>query len=247
MSLIPTIDRPGRPGQGCDTKVGRSLVTDAENRFVERHIDQIPRRVETHHLTLMTLVWSAGLIAAGALAGDSRWWLLVMAAMVVGQYLTDLFDGKVGKKRGTGLVTWGFFMDHLLDFVFAGAFVIGFSLMAPGGLGFWFMVTLLATGAMMALSFLAFAATREFRIAFFGVGPTEIRAVYVAICLAVFGIGTSAFTVLVPAIALAHVIAVVVVAHSLQRKLWYLDMDIKAADSATNSVADTDDMIAQNV
>ena len=147
--MIPTIDRPGRPGQGCDTKVGRSLVTEAEQRFVDRHIDRIPRRVETHHLTMLTVLWSAGLVAAGAMAAADRRWLLAMSAMVVGQYLTDLFDGKIGKKAGNGAGDLGFFMDHLLDFVFAGAFVIAFSLLAPAGLGFWWMVILLATGAMM--------------------------------------------------------------------------------------------------
>ncbi len=223
MTIIPSIDRPNS-NRGCDVKVGRSLVTEVEDRFVGRHLDKIPRRVETYHLTLMTVLWSAGLIVFGSMAADNRWWLLAMAGMVVGQYLTDLFDGKIGKQRGTGLVAWGFFMDHLLDFVFAGAFVIAFSLLAPAGLEMWFLVLLLATGAMMALSFLAFGATGEFRIAFGGLGPTEVRVGYVLACLAVLLTGPAGLSIAVPVVAVGHVIALVAVGHRVQRELWYRDL-----------------------
>ena len=155
--------------------------------------------------------------------------------MVVAQYVTDALDGAVGRLRNTGLIKWGCFMDHFLDFVFAGSITIAFSLMAPAGMGWLFMALLLTSLAMMTVSFLSFAATNKFRIAFFGVGPTEIRIGYVALNTLVFFSGTGIFSWGVPAVLGAHVIALVIVAHGVQRTLWRLDM---AARNAAQSGSD---------
>jgi hypothetical protein len=50
-------------------------------------------------------------------ARDLRW-LWGVSAMIFMQYATDHYDGKLGKYRGTGLVRWGYYMDHLLDYFF---------------------------------------------------------------------------------------------------------------------------------
>jgi phosphatidylglycerophosphate synthase len=32
--------------------------------------------------------------------------------VIVFQYITDLLDGEIGRKRNTGLIKWGFYMDQ---------------------------------------------------------------------------------------------------------------------------------------
>src|SRR5688572_16316355 len=95
-------------------KVGESFFARPERWFVARFVGRIPRWLETYHLTMLTLVWSILIPLFGALARTNIHWLWMVSVMIVLQYITDLFDGAVGRLRGTGLVRWGFFMDHFL-------------------------------------------------------------------------------------------------------------------------------------
>ncbi len=215
---------------GGDKKDGESILGPYEKSFVQRWVTKVPRSIETYHLTMLTVAWSIGMVAFGWLAASDPRWLFAMSAMVIGQYATDLFDGAVGRLRDTGLVKWGFFMDHFLDFIFAGSFVVAYSFLAPN-LAVWFLGLLLATGATMALSFLNFAATNKFKIAFFGVGPTEVRIGYVALNTFVFFAGTQVLTWGVPVMLGASAIGLAVMAFDTHRSLWAIDMAAKQAQT----------------
>lgn len=219
----PNFQRPRPEPFGGAKKDGESILGPYERAFVQKWVDKVPRRVETFHLTMLTVVWSLGLLVFGYLAAGDLRWLFAVSAMVIGQYLTDLFDGAVGRHRNTGLVKWGFFMDHFLDFVFAGCFVIAYSFLAPNMM-FWFLGLLLTTGATMALSFLNFAATNKFQIAYHGVGPTEIRIAYVAINTIVFFSGAAVLSWAVPFLLVGNIVGLVVMANGTHKKLWAIDM-----------------------
>jgi len=149
-----------------------------------------------------------------------------MSIVVVGQWLTDSFDGSLGKFRRQGLVRWGFFMDHLLDLFFAGSIVIGYSFLVEADwLKFLFMVLLLITTATMAVSFLAFAATNQFQIAYYGIGPTEIRIGYVALNTLVFFAGTAMFSWGVPVILAVNAAAFLLMATQSSKAIWQLDYE----------------------
>ncbi len=146
---------------------------------------KIPQPILSHHLTAVTLIWSAGTILFGYLAIDDRVWLHGMSVMVVGQWLTDSLDGTLGKYRKQGLVKWGFYMDHLLDFVFAGSIVI----------------------------------------AYYGIGPTEIRIGYIALNTFVFFVGTEIFSWGVPVVLGLNLAAFLMMATQTSRNLWQIDYD----------------------
>lgn len=179
----------------------------------------------SHHLTSLTLVWSAATVVFGWLArGDDRVWLHGISVMVFLQWLTDSLDGSLGKFRKQGLVKWGFYMDHLLDFLFAGSIVIAHSFLVEAKwLEFLFLPLLLVTCATMAVSFLSFAATNQFQIAYYGVGPTEIRIGYIALNTFVFFAGTDIFSWGVPVILALNVGAFVVMAAQTSGNLWRID------------------------
>lgn len=213
-------------GFAGDKKKGQSFLGPVERRFIDWGIPKIPSAIKSHHLTMVTLAWSVGTIASGWLAQDNRVWLHVMSVMVVGQWLTDSFDGSLGKYRKQGLVKWGFFMDHLLDLLFAGSIVIGYSfLVEVWWLEFLFLILLLVTCATMAVSFLAFAATNQFQIAYYGIGPTEIRIGYVALNTLVYFLGTNIFSWGVPVILVLNVAAFLVMVVQTSRMLWGIDYD----------------------
>jgi phosphatidylglycerophosphate synthase len=89
-----------------------------EKRIIAALLPKVPMNVTTVHLTLCTLLWSAGVITAGALAVVDMRWLWLFSACIVLQHVTDMLDGAVGRARNTGLIKWGFYMDHFLDYVF---------------------------------------------------------------------------------------------------------------------------------
>lgn len=80
------------------------------------------------HLTLCTLIWSILVILSGYLARFNKYWLIVSIIALMGHVITDLLDGAMSIYQGDGLEKWNFFMDHLLDFVFAISIFVGLSL-----------------------------------------------------------------------------------------------------------------------
>ncbi len=222
-------------GFAGDKKKGQSLLGPLERRFINWTIPKIPKPILTQHLTMLTLLWAICTVLFGWLADDNRVWLHAMSAMVFLQWLTDSLDGSLGKYRKQGLVKWGFFMDHLLDFVFAGSIVIGYSFLVEAKwLEFLFLVLLLITGATMAVSFLSFAATNQFQIAYYGIGPTEIRIGYIALNTFVYFAGTAIFSWGVPVVVALNLFALIVLVAQTSQNLWRIDVeaDIDGSRSA---------------
>lgn len=209
-------------------KVGESLFSPWERRFVARYVTKVPRFLETYHLTLLTVVWSLAILFFGWMARRNIQWLWMVSLMIVLQYITDLFDGAVGRYRNTGLVKWGFFMDHFLDYIFLCAMITAYHTVAPPNLDVWFVLLLGLTGAHMAHSFLAFAATNEFRIAFHGVGPTEMRLAFIGINAFIIFTYPRYYEVTLPVLTLMVLIGLIVVVINTQRQLWAIDMKAKA-------------------
>ncbi len=209
-----------------DKKKGASILGPAERRFIDWAIPKIPSRVKSQHLTFLTLFWSAGIVASGWFAVDDRIWMHVISLMVFGQWLTDSLDGSLGKYRKQGLVKWGFFMDHILDLLFAGSIVIAYSFLVEAKwLEFLFLILLLTTCATMAVSFLSFAATNQFQIAYYGIGPTEVRIGYIALNTIVYVTGTEIFSWGVPVVVSLNVAAFVVMVAQTSRTLWQIDYE----------------------
>jgi len=214
------------PAFAGDKKTGQSILGKAERRFIDWAIPKIPKPILSHHLTYVTIFWSVGTVLFGWLATQNLAWLNGVSVMVFGQWLTDSFDGSLGKFRKQGLVKWGFYMDHLLDFFFAGSIVIAYSFLVEAEwLEFLFLVLLLVTCATMAVSFLSFAATNQFQIAYYGIGPTEIRIGYIALNTFVWLVGTEIFSWGVPVIVGLNVAALLMLAVQTSRNLWQIDYD----------------------
>jgi phosphatidylglycerophosphate synthase len=212
---------------GGDKKVGTSILGGLEKSFVDKHVSRIPNGIETYHLTMMTVIWSVGTIMFGYLASKHIAWIWGMSLMLVFQYATDLFDGAVGRHRNTGLIKWGFYMDHFLDFIFSCSIVIAYALMAPEGLEFYFYCLLALSGAFLVNSYLLFASTNEFRIYYYGFGPTEIRLVYIIINTIIFFFGIEIFWFWVPIIFVLNIAILIYLIYNSQKRLWVMDMEHK--------------------
>jgi len=209
-------------------KVGTSLLTGAEMWLKGKVVPKVPPWLETYHLTLTTVLWSGLVIGFSVLARSSLWWLAGVSAAIALQYVTDLFDGAVGRHRNTGLVKWGYYMDHFFDYVFMAAIVIGYAIIAPAGLQYWFLFLLALTGGFMVNSFLTFAATNRFQIYFYGLGPTEFRILLIAVNTALVYTGTAHFAYTIPLTCGALALALAFLIWRTHRQLWRVDMAAKA-------------------
>ncbi len=214
-----------------DKKVGKSLLTNAENKLKYWAVPKIPKYIETYHLTLMTVLWSLGNVIIAFYAGNNHALLWLVSLLIVLQYLTDLFDGELGRQRDTGLIKWGFYMDHFLDFIFLCSLVfVGYTI-SPQGLEVWYFALLVIIGGFMVNSFLSFAATNEFEIYRYGFGPTEFRCGLILINTFIIFFGTKQFHILLPTCVVLCFALLVVNTYQIHRRLWSLDMTAKLKQS----------------
>ena len=209
------------------SKASASLVSPLERRMARAVVPRIPLWLETHHLTLLTLLWCAGIVFFSRLAAADLRWMWGVSAMIFLQYLTDFFDGKVGKHRGTGLVKWGFYMDHLLDYVFLCSVVIGYALVLPERALFGLLLVLAVYGGLMVNSFLTFAATERFEISHLKLGPTEFRIVLVVTNALLVSFGTRRMKAALPYVAAGSLVALCILVYRTQKALWRRDMEHK--------------------
>lgn len=187
---MPESDAPRFTGDRKEPLV--SPLAAWEKRFIEANVDRFPAWVRPDHLTLLTVVWSLGVLLAGWLAARHNvHWLALSSVMLALQWFTDCFDGALGRRRKANLRRWGFHMDHFLDYVFM-ACVTGhyaFLVPEPGRTCFLLFVPLYA--AFEVNAWLEFGATGRFRITFHGIGPTEVRLLFILVntAVALFGAG----------------------------------------------------------
>ncbi len=209
------------------TKSSSSLLSPLERRMARRVVPLIPSWLGTHHLTLLTLAWCVGLVLFGYMARNDLRWLWASSLMIFLQYVTDFFDGKVGKHRDTGLVKWGFYMDHLLDFVFLCALLAGYAFVLPEKSHAHLFLVLAVFGGFMVNSFLAFTATGRFHISHLGLGPTEFRIALVVLNTLLVFYGTHRMAKTLPFVAACGFVALCALVYKTQRELWRRDMEHK--------------------
>ncbi len=214
-----------------DKKVGTSILSGPENRLKNWGVPKIPKGIETYHLTMMTVIWSVINVIVAFPAAKNLHWLWIVNLMIIAQYITDLFDGELGRRRNTGLIKWGFYMDHFLDYMFLASLVfVGYKI-SPYSLEVWYFALLVILGGFMVNSFLSFAATNEFEIYHFGIGPTETRVVFILINIYIIFWEREHFNILVPSIVIICLLGLLINIYMISKKLWAYDMKVKRQQS----------------
>lgn len=210
-----------------DKKVGTWLSAKWEKKLVEKFTSKIPKSIETYHLTMSTILWSLCIIIFGYLAKHVNiHFLWGTSLMIICQYFTDLFDGAVGRLRNTGLVRWGYYMDHLLDYIFLCSILIGYSFLFNDKFNTLFFI-LAIFGAYMVNSYLSFASTDEFKISYLRIGPTEIRVLFIIINTLLIIFHKTYLIGLLPGVMIFSLLGLCRVVYDTQKEIWDLDMKNK--------------------
>jgi phosphatidylglycerophosphate synthase len=211
------------------TKTNTSFLTPLERRLAVRVLPRIPSWLETYHLTMLTLVWSGLILFFSYLAKNDLRWLWGVSAMVGMQYVTDHYDGKIGKYRGTGLVRWGYYMDHLLDYVFLCSVIIGYSFILPERSRFQILIMLAIFAGYEVTTFLAFGATDRLKISYLKLGPTEFRLALIVINGLLVQYGTRTMVNGLKYVNIGAAIGLALMVYRTHKVIWALDMKQKDA------------------
>ena len=215
---------------GCNAKAPmKTLLFGPEKKFILWLAPKFPAWTTSRVLTMMTVLWILGVIGFGMLAGrtNNLHWLWLSSLMIFLQWFTDCFDGAVGRARNEGLIKWGFYMDHFLDFVFMCSVFIGWSFLFDGinAKLMWFMS--LGMGCLMVNAFLAFGATNQFKITYLATGPTEMRLYFMILNTAITIFGINWLERWILCIFCAFWLGIITVVFRTQKSIYALDMEIK--------------------
>ena len=201
----------------------RSLLARQERKFIDANVSRFPRWLQGYHLTMMTVLFSAGLIFFGYLARNNIHWLWGSSAMLFMQWFTDSFDGALGRHRDTGIPKWGYYMDHFLDFVFICSILIGYSFLLTGFDKEIIYLLIPIFGSFMVSSYLAFGATAELKITYMGMGPTEIRICFAILNCFLIWLGTAWMQKVLLYVLIVSLVFLCLVIYRTQKYIWQVD------------------------
>lgn len=198
-----------------------------EQQLIRTFLPLVPSSMSTVHLTLLTFLWAALVVVFGRLAGGNIHWLWGSSVCIFLQHITDMLDGEVGRVRNEGLVKWGFYMDHFLDYVFLCAIIVGYSFLLPPSSFLLSLLCLAIFGAFMVHVLLDFAITRDFKISFNRFGVAEMRYVSILLNVAAVLFGKKVFADIFLWIVLASFAALIIVVCTSQKNYGLIDRRIQ--------------------
>jgi len=205
----------------------KSFFSDYEKKIADKYAPKIPKVLETNRLTYLSLVWTFFILLFGYLGKFNINWLWLVSLMIVFHYLTDMFDGAVGRYRETGLIRWGYYMDHMLDFIYLNSVFISYAFIFPKDSHILILSAMAIFSAFFVNSHLSFSATDEFKITYLRVGPTEIQLGFVIINTIIIFTGTAFINRLLPVLVVASLLALFAFIGKTQGKIWKIDMKNK--------------------
>ena len=205
-------------------KTNTSFLSPLERRLSPIVLPRIPSWLQTQHLTMLTLVWSLLILGFSYLAATDIRWLWGVSLMIFFQYFTDYYDGKIGKHRNTGLLRWGYYMDHLLDYLFLCSVIIGYAFILPEKSRYQLLFLLALFAAFAVSAFLAFSATDRLTISFLKLGPTEFRLALIIINTLLILFGTRYMISGLKYVNAGAVVGLCFVVYRTQKNIWQIDM-----------------------
>ena len=156
------------------------LFAPLERRFLPWAARKLPRRVLPDDMTAVGVLAAFGVCTAYQLSNNGEEWLWVASALLILQWLGDSLDGTLARVRGIQRPKYGYYLDHMVDAIATAAIGLGLGL-SP--------YMLLSIGALIVVGYLILSinvylesmAFGRFRLGYGYLGPTEIRAVLIAL------------------------------------------------------------------
>ena len=156
------------------------LFAPLERRFLPWAAGRLPRWVLPDDMTAIGVLAALGVCGAYQLSNQDSAWLWAASGLLVVQWLGDSLDGTLARVRGIQRPKYGYYLDHMVDAIATAAIGLGLGL-SP--------YMLLSIGALIVVGYLILSinvylesmAFGRFRLGYGYLGPTEIRAVLIAL------------------------------------------------------------------
>lgn len=201
----------------------KSFFSDYEKKIADKYAPKIPKILETNRLTYSSLIWTFFILVFGYLAKFDIRWLWLVSLMIVMHYLTDMFDGAVGRYRETGLIRWGYYMDHMLDFIYLNSVFISYAFIFSQDSQILLLAAMAIFSAFYVNSHLSFTATDEFKITYLKVGPTEIQLGFVIINTIMIFTGSELIERFLPLLIVVSLVSLFAFIGKIQGHIWKID------------------------
>ncbi len=165
------------------TRINRSLTAAAEKRALLWLAEHAPAWLSSDQLTVLGL---AAQIAAGiffALSRYSHLFLFAVILCVVLNWFGDSLDGTLARVRQQQRPRYGFYVDHVVDIFGTAALLLG---LACSGMMHWQIAAAALIGFLLLAgeSYLATYTLSRFEMSQGVFGPTELRLLLIAGCVA---------------------------------------------------------------
>lgn len=164
-------------------RINQSLTAAAEKRLLVFLAARAPRWLTSDQLTALGLLAQIAAGAFFALARTHRFALLLVILCIALNWLGDSLDGTLARVRQQQRPRYGFYVDHVVDIFGTTALLTG---LACSGFMHWHiaLAMLVAFLLLAGESYLATYTLGRFELSQNCFGPTELRLLLIAGCLA---------------------------------------------------------------
>jgi phosphatidylglycerophosphate synthase len=201
-----------------------SFLWGMNQQYIKMALPLVPKWLQTYHITALTYLWAVLAFLSGFLAKTHIQWLWLMAFSIFGHYLTDALDGEVGRKRRTGLVRWGFYVDHFGDFVFSICILIGLSYPTPPILFRWLLVIMGVWATFFVNAYFIWILKKRYILSFFRIGTIEVQFALALLVMSFAIFGPKVLAISLRIVVPASIIGLAIVFFSTQSQLRKEDM-----------------------
>ena len=206
-------------------KCGESLLRKYEKKYLNQLVLKMPKWLKSYHLTLLSIIWSLLVILFSCFAKENIRWLWLVSFIILLQYFSDYFDGSIGRYRKEGLMKWGYYMDHFLDYVFLSSIFGGYFMIVDDPYkSYVFLFFIVLTGFMIN-SFLYFSVSKKFKYSYLKIGPTEGRFLVIIFNFLIVIYTKEVLENSIIYFLMFFIILLVCSVYKTHKEIWSLDMD----------------------
>lgn len=214
----------------------KNYLSFIDNLVRRIFIPLVPSYIQTYHLTLCTLIFAIPMLASGFLAKQNLTWFWLHPILIILQFITDVLDGEIGRIRNTGLVRWGFYADHLFDFIFNNCLLITYSFIFPNHILQIFIILSMLNLLFLHEAFNTLILKEQYnKYGYSGFGSTEIRAVIILIDIIFIVFSPRLTPWILDLILISSFLFLVKIIYEKQKQIWQVDMKYKDLEKKLNN------------
>ena len=210
-----------------DQKHGTSLLREYEKKYLNPLVLKIPKWLKSYHLTLSSIVWSFFVILFSYFAKEDIRWLWLVSFSILLQYFSDYFDGSIGRYRKDGLMKWGYYMDHFLDYVFFSSIFGGYFIIVDNPYKNYVFLLFVVLSGFMINSFLYFSVSKKFKYSYLRIGPSEGRLLLIIFNFLIVIYSKNVLENSLVYFLMFFITLLICSVYKTQKELWSLDIDSK--------------------